>query len=206
MHSGSKIDFGIIEILKLRFQNLQFLELVHRLDKETSGILLIAKNRFTLKELQKQLFLNRIKKEYIVLVKGHWNANLKKINISLSKSIYKKIKNKNFINYYKKKSITFFSVKKYFFNTTLINAYPITGRTHQIRIHTQYAKHPIVLDKRYGDHKFNKEIFNLGLNRLFLHSYSITIKHPRTMENKKFFAPLDKNLILLLKKLINYKN
>ncbi|WP_367670598.1 23S rRNA pseudouridine(955/2504/2580) synthase RluC [Sodalis-like secondary symbiont of Drepanosiphum platanoidis] len=202
VHGGSGLKFGIIERLRFLRSKEKYLELVHRLDKDTSGILLIAKKKSVLRFLHKEIILKKIKKKYLALVKGKINFSFKKIKNRLLK---KKINNKKHfveVNEHGKFSETIFIVKKIFSFSTLVKIKPITGRTHQIRVHSQYINHPIAFDKRYGDSKFDKKLSFCGINRLFLHSYYICFKHPINNSLLKIKAPLDdklKNCLKLLK-------
>ncbi|QJC34794.1 RluA family pseudouridine synthase [Enterobacteriaceae endosymbiont of Donacia piscatrix] len=195
VHGGSGINYGIIESYRFLFKKNFFLELVHRIDKETSGVLLMAKKRSILKILQQQLREKQIKKEYIALVKG--NCIIKKYiyikNFLIKNFLNKKIKVK--INNKGKFSETKFKIIKNYTNFMLIKIKPITGRTHQIRVHMSHLNHPIINDQRYGDDNLNlkfRKKFNL--NRLFLHAKQITFIHP--INNKKIIinAPLNKEL------------
>ncbi|AZP36409.1 Ribosomal large subunit pseudouridine synthase C [Candidatus Annandia adelgestsuga] len=202
VHSNNKLKLGIIEILKNLQPNNSFLELVHRLDKDTSGILLIAKKMFVLRNLHNQFKKKKIKKKYIALVKGHWPKKIKKVNLPLLK--YKK--NGQYlmrVDNNGKKSETNFKIKKKYLNNTLLDIVPITGRTHQIRIHTFYIGHPVMFDKIYNNDK-NKKNLNKISNRLFLHAESLTFIHPFTLNKLKINAPLDINLKNFLNNISKY--
>ncbi|CAL1329264.1 23S rRNA pseudouridine(955/2504/2580) synthase RluC [Candidatus Providencia siddallii] len=206
VHGGSGLSFGVIEGLRAIFKKHHFLELVHRLDRDTSGILLIAKKRSVLKILHEQLRSNKIRKEYIALVHGKWSSKIKSIQIPLIKNI--SINNKKIIKVNKKGkfSETHFEIKEYFDNVTLIKAIPLTGRTHQIRVHTMYAKHPIVFDVLYGNKKLDEQLNNIVLKRLFLHASTLDFIHPKSGKKIQLHAPLNAELINYLKKIRNYKN
>ncbi|WP_246208888.1 RluA family pseudouridine synthase [Enterobacteriaceae endosymbiont of Donacia simplex] len=202
VHGGSGINYGIIENFRCLFKQKKFLELVHRIDKETSGILLLAKKRSSLKMLQKQLMEKKIIKEYIALVKG--NCFEKKYiyikNFLLKDFSNKKIKVK--IDNKGKYAETKFKIVKNYKNIMLIKINPITGRTHQIRVHMSHLNFPIVNDQRYGDDNLNfqfKKYYHL--ERLFLHAKSITFIHPKNNKKIKIFAPLSKELNNCLLKL-----
>ncbi|XBC38511.1 MAG: RluA family pseudouridine synthase [Buchnera aphidicola (Melaphis rhois)] len=187
VHSGSGIKCGIIEYLRMSYHNDKYFDLVHRLDRGTSGILIIAKKRPILKELHKQLKENKIKKKYLALVHGIWPTNLKYISAPLLKI---KLNNDHMVkinNICGKFSKTYFKIKTRYVNNTLMSITPITGRMHQIRVHSQYANHPIVLDKKYGKINLDNEIKNnYSIQRLLLHASSIS-----------FFHPKKKNILLL---------
>ncbi|QJC33575.1 RluA family pseudouridine synthase [Enterobacteriaceae endosymbiont of Donacia provostii] len=202
VHGGSGINNGIIENYRFLFKKNFFLELIHRIDKETSGVLLMAKKRSVLKILQKQLREKKMKKEYIALVKGNC-LNKKYIyikNFLLKNFLNKKIKVK--IDKKGKLSETKFKVIKNYKNFMLTKIKPITGRTHQIRVHMSYLNYPIINDERYGNNNINlkfKKKFHI--NRLFLHAKKIKFIHP--ISNKKIIicAPLDQKLNNCLLKL-----
>ncbi|QJC29388.1 RluA family pseudouridine synthase [Enterobacteriaceae endosymbiont of Plateumaris pusilla] len=202
VHGGSGINFGIIENFRVLFKKIKFLELVHRLDKETSGILLIAKKRSVLKILHKQLRENKIIKNYIALVKGTYTKN----NHGHIKGFLLKKNNNNKIkvithNTLGKYSETKFKVIKYYNSMMLLNIMPLTGRTHQIRVHMSHIGHPIAYDQRYGDKDFNLNLKKIGLNRLFLHAQKIKFIHPITNKKINICAPLDYKLNNYLLKL-----
>ncbi|MGP1939515.1 MAG: 23S rRNA pseudouridine(955/2504/2580) synthase RluC [Arsenophonus sp. ET-DL9-MAG3] len=194
VHGGSGINFSVIESLRLLRPEIYFLELVHRLDRETSGILLIAKKRSTLRVLHQQFRLKQIKKQYIMLVKGQWPLHIKVIKAPLLKNTLQSGERIMKISSDGKYSETHFRVEKCFHNATLVKAIPITGRTHQIRVHAQYAKHPIACDNRYGDLNFDQQLTITGLKRLFLHASSLMFFHPANMKKLTFYANLDKEL------------
>lgn len=195
VHGGSGISLGLIEKIRLLKEKTKFLELVHRIDRDTSGILLIAKKSSILRKLHEQMCARKIKKKYTALVHGYWSD---KTNIIQAPLIEKRINNKKkiYVNYELGKiSITKFKVKKHFKKiATLVNIMPITGRTHQIRVHTNYNGNPIVYDEKYGDKKSDKNLKKIGLKRLFLHAHSLTFNHPYTNKLIKIKAPIDKNL------------
>ncbi|MFP3028961.1 MAG: 23S rRNA pseudouridine(955/2504/2580) synthase RluC [Arsenophonus sp.] len=194
VHGGSGINFGVIEALRTLRPKARFLELVHRLDYETSGVLLIAKKRPALRELHQQLRLKKMQKQYLALVKGQWPQHMKVIQTLLLKSILQSGKRIVKVADDGKYSETHFKIEEPFSNTTLVNATPITGRTHQIRVHAQYAKHPIAYDHHYGDRYFNQQLTITGLKRLFLHASSLMFIHPASGEKLTFKAPLDQQL------------
>ncbi|MFP3014440.1 MAG: 23S rRNA pseudouridine(955/2504/2580) synthase RluC [Arsenophonus sp.] len=200
VHGGSGVNFGVIEALRILYHETSFLELVHRLDRETSGALLIAKKRSVLRALHQQLRLKQMQKQYIALVKGQWPSHIKVIKVPLLKNISQSGKRVVKVSDYGKYSETHFEIQKHFLNFTLVKVTPITGRTHQIRVHTQYASYPIACDNRYGDLDFNKQLTVLGLNRLFLHASSLMFIHPVSTKKLILNAPLDKGLKTFLER------
>jgi len=194
VHGGSKLNFGIIEALRALRPEARFLELVHRLDRDTSGVLLIAKKRSALRLLHQQLRLKNMQKNYLALVRGQWPSYCKVIEAPLLKNILQCGIRIVKVNNIGKPSETHFQVEERFSQATLIKVSPITGRTHQIRVHTLYMGHPIAGDNRYGDQEFNLQLQDNGLRRLFLHANTICFKHPYFGTSISIEAPLDNQL------------
>lgn len=191
VHGGSGLSFGVIEAFRALRPDSRFLELVHRIDRDTSGILLIAKKRSALNALHEQLRLKQMTKNYLALVKGDWSSSCKVVQAPLFKNVLQSGERIVKVHQEGKPSETRFKVEERFGFATLIKASPITGRTHQIRVHTQYAGHPIAFDDRYGDKDFDNALLKTGLNRLFLHAANVQFIHPRTGETMRLNAPLD---------------
>ena len=191
VHGGSGLSFGVIEGLRALRPEAKFLELVHRIDRETSGILLIAKKRSALKSLHEQLRLKQMQKNYLALVKGNWPSECKVVQAPLLKNVLKSGERVVKVNSEGKPSETRFKVEERFGFATLVKASPVTGRTHQIRVHTQYANHPIAFDDRYGDSQFDALLTDSKLNRLFLHAANVKFIHPKTLQEMQLNAPLD---------------
>ncbi|PSW01153.1 23S rRNA pseudouridine(955/2504/2580) synthase RluC [Photobacterium lipolyticum] len=191
VHGGSGLKFGAIEALRALRPDARFLELVHRIDRDTSGILLIAKKRSALRRLQEQFRNKTVQKYYFALVMGEWKASCKKVTAPLLKNEVNSIVR---VNPNGKASDTRFKVLERFEQATLVQASPVTGRTHQIRVHCQYAGHPIAWDDRYGDPRFDAYTKKVGLGRLFLHAANIKFTHPQTEELVDISAPMDATL------------
>lgn len=191
VHGGSGLKFGAIEALRALRPQARFLELVHRIDRDTSGILLVAKKRSALRHLQAQFREKTVQKYYFALVMGEWKPSCKVVNAPLLKNEVNSIVR---VNPNGKPSETRFKVLEKFAQATLIQASPITGRTHQIRVHTQYVGHPIGWDDRYGDRRFDAYTADVGLNRLFLHAANIKFTHPGSEQAMDISAPMDKQL------------
>ena len=205
VHGGSGLDFGVIEALRALRPEARFLELVHRLDRDTSGILLVAKKRSALRNLHEQLREKTVQKEYLALVRGQWQSHCKVVQAPLLKNELSSGERIVKVSEQGKPSETRFSVEERYVNATLVKASPITGRTHQIRVHAQYAGHPIALDSKYGDKVFDQQMAELGLTRLFLHAYSIRFEHPHTGETLRLTAQLDNYMKGILKRLRDMK-
>ncbi|MFC6440033.1 23S rRNA pseudouridine(955/2504/2580) synthase RluC [Bowmanella sp. JS7-9] len=201
VHGGSGISFGLIESLRALRPDAKFLELVHRLDRDTSGVILVAKKRSALTHLHEQLRSKTADKHYLALVKGQWPRNRHKVKAPLQKNILQSGERMVFVNDAGKPSETHFEVMDTFANATLVKASPITGRTHQIRVHCQHAGHPIACDDKYGDGEFDRLMQSSGLNRLFLHAWQIRFIHPQSETTVSFEAPLDDYLQGVLKRL-----
>lgn len=198
VHGGSGLKFGAIEALRALRPQARFLELVHRIDRDTSGILLVAKKRSALRQLQSQFREKTVQKYYYALVMGNWQAQCKVVNAPLLKNEVNSIVR---VNPTGKPSETRFRIIEKFSQATLIQASPITGRTHQIRVHTQYVGHPIAWDDRYGDRRFDAYTAQFGIDRLFLHAANIQFLHPSTGEKMEINAPLDNQLVQALDKM-----
>lgn len=191
VHGGSGLKFGAIEALRALRPDARFLELVHRIDRDTSGILLIAKKRSALRHLQAQFREKTVQKYYFALVMGEWKNSCKVVNAPLLKNEVNSIVR---VNPNGKASETRFRVLEKFQDATLVQASPITGRTHQIRVHAQYTGHPIAWDDRYGDRRFDAYTGKVGLNRLFLHAANIKFTHPGSEEKMDISAPMEARL------------
>ncbi|WP_456296970.1 23S rRNA pseudouridine(955/2504/2580) synthase RluC [Vibrio sp. AK197] len=191
VHGGSGLKFGAIEALRALRPEARFLELVHRIDRDTSGILLVAKKRSALRHLQAQFRDKTVNKYYFALVMGKWKPSCKVINAPLLKNEVNSIVR---VNPKGKPSETRFKILESFEQATFIQASPITGRTHQIRVHTQYAGHPIAWDDRYGDRRFDAYTGKVGLDRLFLHAANIRFVHPKSEQSMEINAPMEPKL------------
>lgn len=198
VHGGSGLKFGAIEALRALRPKARFLELVHRIDRDTSGILLVAKKRSALRHLQAQFRNKTVEKYYFALVMGEWKNSCRKVTAPLLKNEVNSIVR---VNPKGKPSETRFKVLEKFKDATLVQASPITGRTHQIRVHVQYTGHPIAWDDRYGDRRFDAYTGKLGLDRLFLHAAYIKFTHPATEKLLEISAPMEPKLEKVLETL-----
>jgi len=198
VHGGSNVSVGLVEALKTKYK--QPIELVHRLDRSTSGCLILAKKRSVLKALHEQLVQHQMEKRYIALVKNSWSKKRHTVDAPIyQNSRYSVIDAKG------KQAVSHFHTLKNFqkddFSASLVEVVIETGRTHQIRVHAKYADHPIAQDDKYGDQLFDQLMKEKGLNRLFLHAKSITFTNPTTNEIQKVVAPLPIELEDFLNKL-----
>ena len=193
VHAGSGIPFGVIEAMRVLRTDLTFLELVHRLDKETSGCLLLAKNRNTLQECHRLLRQNKILKIYHAQVKGHWPQTLNKITLPLRKNSLKSGERMVIVVADGQTAVTTFKVLRYAARTSLLEARLHTGRTHQIRVHAAHAGYPIVGDEKYGDSAFNTLLRKHGVARLLLQAQQISFTRPASNRNITVTLPQDCN-------------
>lgn len=200
VHGGSGLKFGAIEALRALRPTARYLELVHRIDRDTSGVLLIAKKRSALRKLQEGFREKTIHKHYYALVMGEWKSQWREVNAPLQKNEVNSIVR---VRPNGKPSLTRFKVIEKFKEATLIDASPVTGRTHQIRVHVQYKGHPIAWDDRYGDPRFDAYTGQFGLDRLFLHAHVIYFAHPATGEKMKIEAPMGEALLRCLDRMRN---
>jgi len=209
VHGGSGVSFGIIEQLRRARAGQRFLELVHRLDKETSGILLLAKKRSALTGLQDQLRARRMNKTYAALVIGGWPANRKVIDVALHKFVdpqgERRVRAASDDD--GRRSITLVRVAQTFGAYTLLDVTIRTGRTHQIRVHLAHEGHPIVGDDKYGDFALNKRFARgeaapgVRFDRMFLHAGRLAFDHPASGERIELQAPLPPDCATLLQHL-----
>jgi 23S rRNA pseudouridine955/2504/2580 synthase len=196
VHGGSGVSFGVIEQLRRARPQAKFLELVHRLDRDTSGILLIAKRRSALVNLQAQFKARETGKTYLALVKGVWPTKLKVIDLPLHKYLVSggeedgerrvKVVAKDDPNGLR--SITIVKIAKLIQLPTgdeasLLEVTIKTGRTHQIRVHLAHHGHPILGDDKYGDFELNKKLAKEGMKRMYLHAWQLLFQHPVSMQN-----------------------
>jgi len=196
VHGGSGVAFGIIEQLRRSRPEAKFLELVHRLDKETSGVLLLAKKRSALTALQDQFRHRDTDKRYAALVSGVWPANKKVIDVALHKTLdaqgERHVRPVAAGHADGRRSITLVKVVKSFVAFTLLDVTLKTGRTHQIRVHLASVGHPIVGDPKYGDFALNRQLARgeRGFARMFLHARQLAFDHPASGERITLVAPM----------------
>lgn len=199
VHGGSGLKFGVIEVLRSLYPAVD-LELVHRLDRETSGCLVVAKKRSALRRLHELFRHAEVTKVYWALVKGRWRGGRRTARQALRKNLLQSGERMVRVDDEGKASETVFEPLRVWGVASLVQATPLTGRTHQIRVHATALGHPLAGDDKYGDEGFNRQMGELGLKRLFLHAAKITFADaegkPITVE-----APLDPALDVCLAKL-----
>ncbi|MFL0798333.1 MAG: 23S rRNA pseudouridine(955/2504/2580) synthase RluC [Cellvibrionaceae bacterium] len=202
VHGGSGISLGLIEALRQMRPDARFLELVHRLDKDTSGCIMIAKKRSMLRHLHEVIREKKVDKIYNALVVGRWPNRKKQVDAPLQKNELKSGERVVRVDPQGKASLTEFKVLERFGDDfTLVEAMPITGRTHQIRVHGQFAGHPLIGDDKYGVDEVNKAVKNYGLKRLFLHAAALRVPLPGEKKLLQVSAPLGDELATGLEKL-----
>jgi len=211
VHGGSGVSFGVIEQLRRARPEARFLELVHRLDKETSGILLLAKKRSALTALQDQFRARQTGKTYAALVVGGWPANRKVVDVPLHKYLdaqgERRVRAVSPEADEGRRSITLVKVARAFGAYTLLDVTIKTGRTHQIRVHLAHEGHPIVGDPKYGDFALNRRfargeaVPGLRFERMFLHARRLAFDHPASGERIELESPLPDECATLLQHL-----
>ncbi len=207
VHGGSGVSFGVIEQLRMARPQAKFLELVHRLDRETSGILLVAKKRSALKNLQDQFRERQTGKTYLAMVRGQWPAKLKVLDKPLHKYLLdgkdaqageRRVKVVSRDDPDGMPSVTLVRVREALQGTSLLEVTIKTGRTHQIRVHLASEGFPILGDDKYGDFELNKVLARadamLGLKRMFLHAWRLQFNHPASGERLELLAELPPEL------------
>lgn len=200
VHGGSGVSFGVIEQLRQARPLAKLLELVHRLDRETSGILLVAKKRSALKHVQDQFRERETGKTYLALVQGQWPEKLKVIDSALHKFLLpdgeRRVRVTSNDDPDGMRSITLVKVAERWDTCTLLEVTIKTGRTHQIRVHLASQGHPIAGDDKYGDFEWNKALQKQGLKRMFLHAWRLQFTHPATGKRVELMSNLPPELQL----------
>jgi 23S rRNA pseudouridine955/2504/2580 synthase len=191
VHKGSGLRFGVIDMCRILRPQASFLELAHRLDRETSGCLVLAKSLPALRIIQGAWRAGTAKKHYLALVQGYWRRGA----VAVSEPLRKVLRSDEYmviVGESGKSAKTYFRPVTLFGQASLLEVTPATGRTHQIRVHAAYVKHPIAGDDKYGNSQFNQEMARYGLRRLFLHAHSVTV--PLGAREVAISAPLDETL------------
>lgn len=203
VHGGSGLSYGVIEALRAMRPDAHYLELVHRLDRETSGCLIIAKKRSALRYLHELLRGESdgagIEKHYLALVKGQWRGGSRRVDAPLQKNTLRSGERMVRVDQGGKKALSIFSPVEVYRDCSLMDVELKTGRTHQIRVHAAHIGHPIAMDEKYGDESFNRLIKEQGLRRLFLHARSLSFSDPDSGEMITVTAPLETDLENLLR-------
>jgi 23S rRNA pseudouridine955/2504/2580 synthase len=190
VHGGSGVSFGVIESLRASRPQAKFLELVHRLDRDTSGLLMVAKKRGALVELHRMLREGEVEKEYLTVAKGHWEGAGRDLRDPLHKYVDAKGERRVAVHDEGLQALTRVRVVKKSAEFSLLQVRLLTGRTHQIRVHLAHAGHPVLGDGKYGDFELNRRLAKEGVQRLFLHACRLAFAHPLTRERIELKAPL----------------
>jgi 23S rRNA pseudouridine955/2504/2580 synthase len=201
VHGGSGISRGVIEQLRLEFPEHRFMELAHRLDRETSGVLVVALKRKALVGLHDIFRDHRVDKRYQVLATGRWRDETRNVRFPLHKFVTSEGERRVSVQEGGQASHTIFHRIKTWPGFALLEAELKTGRTHQIRVHLAHLKHPIAGDDKYGNFALNKELAAKGLKRMFLHAATLSFDHPVSGDALRFEAPLPEELQQFLDKL-----
>ncbi len=194
VHGGSGLSYGVIEALRASRPDCHYLELVHRLDRETSGCLLIAKRRSYLRSLHGLLRAGAMEKQYMTLVRGDWQLGKVLLEDQLSTHQRRGGERHVEVGIEGKASASRFRPLQSFSSATLMEVSLLTGRTHQIRVQAEAAGHPVAGDDKYGDPVFNRQMSRIGLKRMFLHAHALAFEDPGSGEWRAFSAPLPKDL------------
>lgn len=206
VHGGSGVSYGVIEQLRAARPEAKFLELVHRLDRETSGLLILAKKRSALTGLHEQIREGRLDKRYLTVVRGEWNNRRQHVKLPLFKYTTPDGERRVRVQSDGQPSHTVFNLLRKYGDYVLLEAELKTGRTHQIRVHLASSGYPIVGDDKYGDFALNRELQKAGtgrgaLKRMFLHAYRLAFEHPLTGEAVRVEAPLPPECVRFLQSL-----
>jgi len=194
VHGGSGVSYGVIESLRAERPEAKFLELVHRLDRDTSGLLMIAKKRSALVELHRMLREGEVGKIYTALVKGAVAKSQFDIKESLHKYVTSSGERRVSVRDDGKTAFTKISRIRANRETSLLEVTLLTGRTHQIRVHLSHAGHPVLGDDKYGDFELNRALAKQGVKRLFLHAGKLALLHPLTRERLRFSSDLPQDM------------
>ncbi|AGF47018.1 ribosomal large subunit pseudouridine synthase C [Candidatus Kinetoplastibacterium desouzaii TCC079E] len=202
VHGGSGLSFGLIEQLRISFKQNSFLELVHRLDKDTSGLLIVAKKRGVLLDLHKIFREGRCYKSYIALVKGKWLNKRQHIKLPLKKYITKSGERRVFVDDSGQSAHSVVNLIGYYNEYSLLKVEIRSGRTHQIRVHLSHSGFPIVGDSKYGNYEEDVCFFSqFNFKRMFLHAYNLKFNHPSSNEFIDLVSDLPNDCKILLNSL-----
>ena len=190
VHGGSGISFGVIESLRAERPRAKFLELAHRLDRDTSGLLMVGKKRTALVELHRMLRDGEVRKDYVAIVKGRWKGGGRKIDVPLHKYVTAEGERRVSVRDDGQQAISLFKPLSAGDTASMLDIRLMTGRTHQIRVHAAHVGHPILGDDKYGDFDLNRALVKQGVKRLFLHARQLSLSHPLSGEPLAFVSPL----------------
>ena len=201
VHGGSGIQFGVIESMRKSRSDYHYLELVHRLDRDTSGCLVLAKKRSALRQIHELLRVGKVQKRYLALVQGNWQDGKKHIDVPLQRQMLRSGERIVRVSEHGKMASSTFRPLAVSKKASLIDVEIHTGRTHQIRVHAAHSGHPVGGDEKYGDEAFNRYLAGMGFKRLFLHARSVAFELEAPHADITINAPLDKKFEEVLSKL-----
>ena len=194
VHGGSGVAHGVIESLRSMRPQARFLELVHRLDRETSGVLLIAKKRSALTALHEMMRARAMDKRYLAGVAGRFRNERQTVRLALAKQVTKEGGKRVSVSHSGQEAETVLRLIERSPEYSLLEAQLLTGRTHQIRVHLAHLGHPVLGDDKYGDFELNRKLRKLGLKRMFLHAAKLAFAHPSTGDTLELTSPLPPEL------------
>jgi 23S rRNA pseudouridine955/2504/2580 synthase len=194
VHGGSGVSLGIIEQLRQELPEARYLELAHRLDKETSGVLVSALKRSALLELHRMLRAGEVRKTYLALAAGRWRDALRHVRLPLHRYVTDEGERRVAVSEEGRVAHTVFRLVRRYPDLSLLEAELKTGRTHQIRVHLAALGHPLAGDEKYGDFELNRGLKRQRLRRMFLHAARMELRHPGTSEPLVLEAPLAEDL------------
>ena len=194
VHGGSGVSYGVIEQLRAARPEAKFLELVHRLDRDTSGLLLLAKKRSVLTAMHELIRSGQMDKRYLVLVRGKWPSGKQHVKLKLQRYVTGAGERRVSVDDAGRESHTVFELERACGTYSLLQAQLKTGRTHQIRVHLAHLGFPIVGDDKYGDFDLNKRLARQGLKRMFLHAWKLAFVDPQSGDKLRLEAALPPEL------------
>jgi 23S rRNA pseudouridine955/2504/2580 synthase len=194
VHGGSGVSTGVIEALRAERPAAPYIELAHRLDRETSGCLVLAKRRSFLRAFHEQLRQGQVTKHYLALVAGVWKGGKRTVDVPLRKNQLRGGERMVTVDAEGKQAISIFSPVSCYENATLVEVVLKTGRTHQIRVHGTHIGHPLAGDEKYGDPAFNRQLRALGLRRMLLHAHLLEFTDPSNNEVITVSSPLSDDM------------
>lgn len=201
VHGGSGVSYGVIEQLRAQRPDARLLELAHRLDRETSGLLIVAKKRSALTALHDMLREGRVEKRYLTLVPGRWANSLQHVRAPLYKYLTAEGERRVRVSDEGKPAHSVMRLVRRWGGYSLLEVELKTGRTHQIRVHLAHLGFPLCGDDKYGDFALNKRLEGEGLKRMFLHAAQLSFRHPLTGEALAFESPLPGDLQSFIERL-----
>lgn len=201
VHGGSGLSFGVIEALRAERPEAPYIELAHRLDRDTSGCLLLALRRSFLRDFHARQHSGEVRKHYLALVAGRWGGGARTVDAPLRKNLLRGGERMVTVADDGKAAVSVFTPLTRYRDATLVEVELLTGRTHQIRVHAAHIGHPLAGDTKYGDREFNQHLRELGLRRMFLHAHRLGFVDPSDDSRIEVTAPLDPALQAVLDRL-----